>query len=75
MSLSEAKRKANDKYIRNNYDRIAVNYPKAYCEKVREAAKARGETLAGFVKRAIDARIADDAENPPDPDIVPVETE
>ena len=71
MALSEAKRKANDKYIRNNYDRIAVNYPKAYCEKVREAAKERGETLAGFVKRAIDARIA---ENPHDPDSKPAET-
>lgn len=70
MSLSEAKRKANDKYIRNNYDRIAVNYPKAYCEKVREAAKARGETLAGFVKKAIDSRIA---ANPPDPDNMPEE--
>ena len=62
MSLSEKKRKSNDKYLRDHYQRLAVSYPKAYVEKIRTAATAKGETLAGFVKRAIDMRLAEDPE-------------
>ena len=71
MALTDAQRKAHDKYFKSNYQRLAVSYPRAYIEKVKAMATARGETLAGFVKKAIDSRIA---ENPQDHDSKPAET-
>lgn len=60
MALSEAKRKSNDKYIANHYQRLFVSYPKEYVDKVKAAAAASGESVAGFVKIAIDRRLVDD---------------
>lgn len=57
MALSETQRKANDKYIKENYQRLPVSYPKEFCQTVREEAQRNGETLAGFVRKAIEDRI------------------
>lgn len=57
MALTEARKKANDKYIKENYQRLPVSYPKEFCQMVREAAEANGESLAGFVRKAIEDRI------------------
>lgn len=57
MALSETQRKANDKYIKENYQRLPISYPKEFCQLVREAAEANGESLAGFVKTAIMERM------------------
>lgn len=57
MPLTEAQRKANDKYIKEHYQKLSISYPKEYCEKVKEAAQAAGESLAGYVKKAIDSRM------------------
>lgn len=57
MALSERQRKANDKYIKENYQRLPVSYPKEFCQMVREEAYRNGETLAGFVRKAIEDRI------------------
>ena len=53
MALSETQRKANDKYIKEHYQRLPISYSKKFCESVREAAKKEGETLASYVKNAI----------------------
>ena len=53
MALSEKKRISNDKYIKNNYERLPVSYSKEFCAQVREAATNSGESLAGYVKAAI----------------------
>ena len=60
MSLTPARRKANDKYLKANYSRIALNYPKEYVEKVKQAAQIKGESIAGYVKQAIDMRMTVD---------------
>jgi hypothetical protein len=57
MALTEARKKANDKYIKENYQRLPISYPKEFCQLVREAAEASGESLAGFVRKAIEDRI------------------
>lgn len=57
MALTEARKKANDKYIKENYQRLPISYPKEFCQLVREAAEANGESLAGFVRKAIENRI------------------
>lgn len=60
MALTDAQRRANDKYIQARYQRLAISYPKEYCALVRAAAEESGESLAGYVKAAIDARIERD---------------
>lgn len=65
MALSPAKRKSNDRYLQAHYAKLTVAYPREYVETVKQAAKGKGETLAGFVKRAIDERLAEDPEGQP----------
>ena len=57
MALTDAQRRANDKYLKEHYQKLSVSYPKEYCEKVKEAAQTAGESLAGYVKKALDARM------------------
>lgn len=58
MALTEAQRKANDKYIKENYQRLAISYPKDFCVIVKAAAEKQGESLAGYVKKALEMRMA-----------------
>lgn len=57
MPLSAKQREANDRYIAKNYERLPVSYSKEFCAQVREAANAQGESLAGYVKKAIESRM------------------
>ena len=54
MPLSEARRKANDKYIKEKYERLPVSYPKEFCSKVRAAAIADEKSLAQYVRDALE---------------------
>ena len=49
-------------YARRNYDDIRLQVPKGEKEKIRTHAQERGETLGGFIKRAISAQIERDRE-------------
>lgn len=53
MTLSESRRKANDKYIKNNYTRIALSMPNQEAQNLRDFCTARGLKVAGFIRRAI----------------------
>lgn len=57
MALSEAKRAANDKYIAAHYQRLPISYDKEFCATVRAAAQASGESLAGYIRKAIEMRM------------------
>ena len=57
MPITDAQKRAHEKYFKENYQRLTISYPKDYCEKVKEAAQTAGESLAGYVKKAIDARM------------------
>ena len=41
------------KYMKNNYDRIELKVPKGEKEDLKAHAQQRGESLNGFIKRAI----------------------
>lgn len=56
--MSEARKRANERYIKAKYERLPISYPKEFCEKVRAAATAKNESLAGYIKKAIEARMA-----------------
>ena len=58
MPITEARRRANDKYIKEKYERLPVSYQKEFCEKVRTAAAAKGESVAGYVRKAIEERMS-----------------
>lgn len=51
---SQAQNKATQKYIKNNYDSVMIRMPKGKKEQIRTFAKSKGESLNGFVNRAID---------------------
>lgn len=60
MAISEAQRKAVAKYNAANYDRIELRIEKGQKQALKDHAEARGETLNGFVNRAIQEAVARD---------------
>lgn len=53
MAISEAQRKAVAKYNAANYERIELRVEKGQKQALKDHAETRGETLNGFVNRAI----------------------
>lgn len=51
---------AKNKWNRANYDRIELIVPKGKKEEIKAHADARGESVNGFVNRAIDEAIKKD---------------
>jgi len=60
--VSKAQQKAVNKYVKNNYDRINVTFPKGQKEIIAEAAQLAGESVNGYIKKAVDEKIARDSE-------------
>lgn len=55
--ISKAQQKAVNKYVKNNYDRINVTFPKGQKEIITQAATAAGESVNGYIKKAVDQRM------------------
>ena len=53
MPISKSQQKSVNKYVKENYDRINVTVPKGHKEEVKAHAAARGESVNGFIGRAI----------------------
>ena len=58
--VSKAQQKAVNKYVKNNYDRINVTFPKGKKEVIMQAAEAAGESVNGYIKKAVDQRMERD---------------
>lgn len=56
-TISKAQQKAVNKYIKNNYDRISVCFPKDYKAIIKEKAKAAGESVNAYINKAVKNRI------------------
>lgn len=54
MTVSKAQQKAVHKYVRENYDRVEVTLPKGKKAEVKAHAETQGESVNGFISRAID---------------------
>ncbi len=54
---TQAQNKATQKYIKNNYDSVMLRMPKGKKEQIKAHAESQGESLNGFVNRAIDETI------------------
>lgn len=60
MPASKAQQKAVAKYMKNNYDNFQLRMPKGKKDKIKLHAENRGESLNGFINKAIDEKIERD---------------
>ena len=60
MPVSKAQQKAVSKYMKENYDELKVRIPKGEKETIKAHAGAQGESLNGFINRAISQTIRQD---------------
>lgn len=51
--ISKAQQKAVNKYVKNNYDRINVTFPKGKKEELKEHAQKNNESVNAFIVRAV----------------------
>ena len=57
MPLTEAQKKANLKYRRENVKRIPLDVQKDKYEEIAAAAEQAGKSVNGFIKEAIDEKM------------------
>lgn len=62
MPSSKAQQKATNKYINKAYDRVNLTLPKGKKEEIKSHVEGRGESVNGFIARAIDCQMARDKE-------------
>ena len=62
-NISKAQQKAVHKYVKNNYDRVELTVkPKGKKDEIKAHAEQHGESLNGFINRAIDETMKRDKE-------------
>ena len=62
MAVSKAQQKAVAKYVKAKYDRFGLTMPKGCLDEIKSHAEARGESVNGFINRAIDHQIFQDCD-------------
>lgn len=58
--VSKAQQKAVNKYVKNNYDRINVTFPKGEKETLKAHATKQGESVNAFIVRAVKETMEND---------------
>ena len=64
MPASKAQQRAVSKYMKENYDEIKVRVEKGQKDIIKAHAEARGESVNGFIGRAIDETMERDKAAP-----------
>ncbi len=66
MAISKAQQKAVNKYVREKYDRVLVTFSKKGKKDIIKAhADRQGESVNGFINRAIDETMERDTSQQP----------
>lgn len=60
LPVSKAQQRAVNKYMSTNYDRINLTVDKGRKELIRAHAESHGESVNGFINRAIDETMSRD---------------
>lgn len=60
MPITDAQKRAAKKYMAANYKRICLAYPNAFCEALRKAAEQQGQSLAAYIRQAVEERMKKD---------------
>ena len=55
--ISKAQQKAVNKYVKNNYERINVTFPKGQKKIIRDHARRHGESVNAFIVRSVNERM------------------
>ncbi len=58
--VSKAQQKAVNKYVKNNYDRINVTFPKGQKEILKHHAEQCGESVNAFIIRSVNETMSRD---------------
>ena len=53
LALTDARKKANEKYIKNNYSQVKLSMPNAEAKTLEEYCTAKECSKAGFIRQAI----------------------
>lgn len=53
LALTDARKKANEKYIKNNYTQVKLSMPNAEAKTLEEYCAAKECSKAGFIRQAI----------------------
>ncbi len=64
MAVSKAQQRATNKYKKSNYDRLELVVPKGQKDTIKAHAEARGESVNGFINRAISETMERDEGSP-----------
>ena len=64
MPVSKAQQKAVSKYMKENYDEIKVRVDKGQKDIIKAHAERRGESVNGFIGRAISETMERDSAAP-----------
>lgn len=64
MAVSKAQQKAVNKYMAANYDRINLTVPKGRKEEIQAFAVQTGESVNGFINRAIGEAMGESTQQP-----------
>ena len=62
MAVTKAQQASVNKYVKSNYDRINVTMPKGRKDIIKAHAEGRGESVNGFINRAIEEAMERDGE-------------
>lgn len=57
MPVSDAKRKANEKYTKKSYESVQLRVKKGRRDELKAIAESCGESLNTFINKAIEKRI------------------
>ena len=62
MPVSKKQQASVHKYVKEHYDRISVTVPQGKREVIRHHAASQGESINGFINRAIDETMERDGD-------------
>lgn len=60
MAISDAQRRAHDKYFKENYRQVKLSMPNDEAEALESHCASNGYTKAGFIRQAIQEKIERD---------------
>lgn len=66
MARNESKAKYDMRYAKQKLKRIPLDVQKEKYEEISAAAESKGETINGYIKKAIDERMERDSMIPPE---------
>ncbi len=66
MALTEAQKRANDKYIKEHYRQVKLSMPNEEAEALENHCKKTGSTKAGFIRQSIKEKIDRDTQGKPE---------